>query len=208
VEQLVDQLSLSSSCVVVAPNYIPDPWPASNIPVLATGAFPAGVTPADGVNTCYQWIGTLSQNETPLVQSIQQYLQSKFPKLTHTGLVGMCFGAKVVFNAANDAQRASDGSLSAVAGCHAAFLSAADVSTLTIPMCLLNSKDDQYDALQPFLSAPPHFFKNFPTMHHGWMGSRGTGDDADTNFENEHVAEKYREGLQDLSNFFTKAFAS
>jgi dienelactone hydrolase len=210
VEQFVDQLASLSGYVVIAPNYIPDPWPVDNIPVLASGKFPAGVEPADGINVCYQWIMSLPQDQTDLIKAvIEEYIHSNYPMIQNVVLVGMCFGGKLAYNAA----KAGVGK--AVAGCHAGFITKDDIEQINVPMCLLNSKDEPplYDeevkpAMELKSFGAKNFYKNFPTMHHGWMGSRGTGTGANTDFANAAVVEKFAEGVHDLVNFFHTALLS
>jgi len=80
-------------------------------------------------------------------------------------------------------------------------------------MCLLNSSEEpgSYETdIKPVLmeEAKPfsskNVFKTFPTIYHGWMGTRGVG--SATDFNKQEVVNRYAEALADLVNFFLKAF--
>jgi hypothetical protein len=42
-------------------------------------------------------------------------------------------------------------------------------------------------------------------MHHGWLGTRGTGSDND--FERKELVEGFNEGIKDLTHFYKQALA-
>lgn len=122
--------------------------------------------------------------------------------VTKVGAVGMCWGAKPAFHAANK------GLVDAVAACHGSFLNKDDVKECEVPICLLNSKDEpeSYEKdLKPIMDgksfSDKNVFKNFPKAHHGWMGTRGIGDDTD--FSQQEIVDLFAEGISDLANFFT-----
>lgn len=205
-EQFADRLADTAGCIVCVPDLIGDAWPPENVPPTKEGKFPAGVEPADGVDVLVNWIMNHHNTRThrsEAFQAIKDYL-AKEHSVQKVGAVGMCWGAKVCWTAANK------GLVDAVAGCHGSFLTTADVESLTIPQCLLNSKEEpesyQTD-LKPILEKSPdkNVFKNFPTMHHGWMGTRGIG--ATTDFGKDEIATKFKEGVADLANFFKRALA-
>lgn len=204
-EQFADRLA-DMGFVVCVPDIIGDAWPAENVPPTKDGKFPAGVEPGDGTDVLFNWIMThentrLDRSDT--LEAVKAYLEKEY-SITKIGFVGMCWGAKVAFKAANKVP----GLMDAVAGCHASLLEKADVEALNIPICLLNSKDEPESygkEIKPILETKPKsFYKDFPTMHHGWMGTRGTG--ADTDFGNDEIATKFKEGLADLGSFFKAAF--
>jgi dienelactone hydrolase len=208
-EQLADALAQAGKCMVVMPDFMRgQPWPPSNVPVTKEGAFPEGVEPEDGVNVLYTWITThptCKFDREDEWTAVKTYLVETH-QVTKVGAVGMCWGGKVAFVAA------AGGLLDAVATCHGSFLEAADIQAIHVPICMLNSKDEpeQYQTdLKPLILVEPspnnkNVFKNFPTMHHGWMGTRGTG--ADTDFGQQEIRDRFSEGVTDLVNFFTAAF--
>jgi dienelactone hydrolase len=136
--------------------------------------------------------------------AVKEYLGATYG-IEKFGLVGMCWGAKVAFTCLNNKPDLAG----AIAACHGSLLNVSDVEHLSVPICLLNSKDEPeaYSTeIEPFLRAKSsiNVFKTFPKMHHGWMGTRGTG--ADTDFGNQEIVEGFREGIADLANFFREAF--
>ena len=204
-EQFADRLAEAAGCIVCVPDLIGDAWSPENVPPSKQGKFPAGVEPEDGVDVLVHWIlnhHNTRADRSEAFQAIKDYLAKEY-SIQKVGAVGMCWGAKVCWNAANK------GLVDAVAGCHASFLEVADVENLSIPQCLLNSKDEpeSYKTdLKPILDkSDKNFFKHFPTMHHGWMGTRGIGDTTD--FSREEVANKFKEALADLTAFFKKSLA-
>jgi dienelactone hydrolase len=208
-EQLADALAQAGKCIVVIPDFLHgQAWAPSNVmPVTKEGAFPRGVEPADGVEVLGKWIMTHPNcrfDREDEWTAVKTYL-TETQKVTKVGAVGMCWGGKVAFVAA----AAENGLfLDAVATCHGSFLEVADVQAINVPICMLNSKDEpekyQTDLKPIIVVEPKNVFKNFPTMHHGWMGTRGTG--ADTDFGQQEICDRFSEGVTDLVNFFTAAF--
>jgi dienelactone hydrolase len=207
-EQFADHLSSAmGECIICVPNMIPDPWPAENVPPSKDGKFPAGVEPADGIEVLVNWIlhhpsCRLDRLET--LAAVKGYLISTHG-VEKVGLVGMCWGAKVAFSCLNKKADLAD----AIAACHGSFLNVSDVELLSVPICLLNSKDEPESyakEIEPILKAKSstNVFKTFPEMHHGWMGTRGTG--AVTDFVSQEIVQGFLEGIADLANFFAEAF--
>ena len=209
-EQFADRLSDSLDCLVCVPDLIVNAWPPENVPPTKDGAFPPGVEPAEGVEVLYNWIMTHNDcrvDRADDLKALKEALVSKYG-IAKIGAVGMCWGAKVAFTAAIKNKDWAD----AVAACHGSFLDKADAETLEIPMCLLNSKDEPptYESeIKPVLESKSfknkNVFKNFPNMHHGWMGTRGAG--ADTDFAKKELVDGFQEGINDLTAFFAKALA-
>lgn len=139
-EQFADYLAEATGYVVCVPDIIGDAWDPKNIPPTKEGKFPAGVEPAEGVEVLINWILThhntrLDRSES--IEAVKKYLEKAY-KITKLGVVGMCWGAKVAFTAANKTPEVFD----AIASCHGSFLEKADVEKLDVPMCFLNSKDE------------------------------------------------------------------
>jgi dienelactone hydrolase len=206
-QQFADSLSVSlGGCIVCVPDFIPDPWPASNVPPSKEGKFPSGVEPADGMDVFIDWImhhHSCRLDRLESVTAVKKYLATNYG-VEVLGIVGMCLGAKLAFTCLNKQPDLVD----AIAACHGSFLNAGDVQDVTVPICLLNSKDEPESyttEIEPILKAKSNsnVFKTFPTMHHGWMGTRGPG--AVTDFENEEVVLGFQEGIFDLATFFAGA---
>ena len=123
-------------------------------------------------------------------------------------MVGMCWGAKVAFLAAKQA-----GLVQAIASCHGSLLEKADAEAVDIPICMLDSKEEPESyqkEIKPVMEsksfAEKNVYKVFPTMHHGWMGTRGVS--SVTDFEKDEVQLRWNEGMVDLVNFFTSTLAA
>lgn len=209
-KQLADHLATKcgKDYVVCVPDFMRgQAWPLSNIPPTKAGKFPKGVEAADGVDVLVNWIKThptCEKDRTDEIRQVKQYLTSRYKGLSKIGMVGMCWGAKVTFLAGSR----TEGLLDCVASCHGSFLTTEDAEALMVPTCMLNSKDEPESyrtELQPILESKPfasqNVFREFPTMHHGWMGTRGVG--ADTDFTVEEIRAKYMEGMETLAGFFT-----
>lgn len=206
-QQFADRLSEAlGGCIVCVPDLIPDPWPASNVPPSKEGKFPSGVDPADGTDVLVSWILNHPSCRLDRLESllaVKNYLVATHG-VEKLGIVGMCWGAKVAFTCINKRSDLAD----AVAACHGSFLTASDVQEVSVPICLLNSKDEPESyttEIEPILKAKSsnNVFKTFPNMHHGWMGTRGTG--AVTDFESDSIVQGFQEGISDLAAFFAGA---
>ena len=207
-QQFADALASATGYVVCMPTFIIDPWDPNNIPPSKGGKFPAGVEPADGVDVLVTWITTMPDCRTDRadqIQTVKAYLTKEY-SITKFGAVGMCWGAKVCFDAAGK------GLVDTVAACHGSFLTKEDAEQCNVPMCLLNSKDEPESYAQeikPVMESKPfrdkNVFKDYPNIHHGWMGTRGIG--ADTDFSHQDQVEMFAQGISDLTNFFANALA-
>jgi dienelactone hydrolase len=206
-QQFADTLSAAlGGCIVCVPDLIPDPWPASNVPPSKEGKFPSGVEPADGMDVFINWI---MHHRSCRLDRLESLAAVKNYLVTHhgvekLGIVGMCWGAKLAFKCLDERSDLAD----AIAACHGSFLNASDVQDVSVPICLLNSKDEPESyttELEPILKAKSssNVFKTFPSMHHGWMGTRGPG--AVTDFDNDEIVQGFRECISDLATFFAGA---
>jgi len=208
-----DHLANGLQCPVVIPDFFRgDPWPIDNLPPVKEGKFPKGVEPEDGYGALMKWMASNPhcRGERPdEIQAIKSFLQTEFPSVTKIGIVGLCWGAKVAYESA----AADDRSLiAAVAGVHPAPLTKEVIEKIQVPMCLLNSKDEGEvftTDIQPTMAAKPfaekNLFKVFPTMWHGWMGTRRMPDLSEDVLQDQQV--QYAQGMADLVGFFCKALA-
>lgn len=211
-EQLADRLKESMNgddCVVCMPDFMRGRgWDPTNIPPTKDGKFPEGVEPEDGINPLFNWImthPTCNFDRNDEIQKVKEYLVNTY-QVEKIGMVGICWGGKVTFLAAKE-----QGLVDAIATCHGSLLEKADAEAVTVPVCMLDSKEEPETyktELRPVLQEKSNLslFKDFPTMHHGWMGTRGVG--SDTDFGDDEVRKQYAQGVMDLVNFFTKVFAA
>lgn len=87
----------------------------------------------------------------------------------------------------------------AAAECHPAMVDAAEADNISIPLCMLASKDEPAEDVKKFeesLQADKHV-ETFSDQIHGWMGAR-----ADLSVPRNR--EEYQRGYQILLHFFAK----
>lgn len=207
-QQFADALAQATDYVVCMPAFIKDPWDPSNIPPTIDGKFPEGIEPADGTDVLINWIlnsPDMRIDRDDQFQAVKAFLTKEY-RVKKLGAVGMCWGAKPAFHAAGN------GLIDAVAACHGSFLNKDDAKQCDVPMCLLNSKDEPETYatdIKPVMESKPfkdkNVYKDYPNIHHGWMGTRGIG--ADTDFSQQEQVEMFAQGISDLTNFFANAFA-
>ena len=112
------------------------------------------------------------------INSVAASIGSKYPSVQKIGAFGMCYGGKVLIQAAIQPGTA----IQASAQGHPSRLSAEDAKGLKTPHLILASKDESaedvsaFDKVQKPLGSETH---TYPTMHHGWMGARAKLDDDD-----------------------------
>jgi dienelactone hydrolase len=77
------------------------------------------------------------------------------------------------------------------------MLDPADAKDVTVPMCVLASKDESADDVSAFKAnlKVPHHVETFADQIHGWMAARADLDDP-------NVSAKYREGYRTVLDFF------
>jgi hypothetical protein len=81
------------------------------------------------------------------------------------------------------------------------LLDAADAAKVTIPMCVLGSKDEKAEDLEAFghaLKVEKHI-ERFDDQLHGWMSARA-------DLEDERVKREYERGYKTVLGFFGKHF--
>ena len=117
-----------------------------------------------------------------LVKAIREHS----PKIEKVAVLGMCWGGKVGLvqeetqgNTADMSQivsltSQSDTPFTAAAEVHPAMVDSNDAKGITIPLCMLASKDEDKDAVKKFeeeLKVPKHV-ETFDDQIHGWMAAR------------------------------------
>ncbi|KYK61022.1 c30d10.14-like protein [Drechmeria coniospora] len=124
-----------------------------------------------------------------------QAMKAENPSVKACGIVGMCWGGKVVALSV----KAPSNPFSAAAMVHPAMVDAADADGISTPLALLASKEEPVDEVQKFkdaLAGPKHV-EIFKDQIHGWMAARSDLSDA-------HVRDEYMRGYKTLLAFFAK----
>lgn len=126
------------------------------------------------------------------ISEITEDLKQKYPSIESWGVVGYCWGAKMVSVACCDGRL-----FKAAAECHPAMLDVEDAKKVQIPIVILASKDEDKDVVKDFeasLQVPCHV-EIYADQVHGWMAARANLDDARPKSE-------YERGYRTLVNFF------
>jgi len=126
------------------------------------------------------------------VPKVLDELKKENPSITSWGIVGYCWGGKIV---ALSSQAGTP--FKAAAVCHPAMVDPADAAKVTIPYAILPSKDEDKETCNKFMSElkVTHVCEFFPTQVHGWMAAR-------SNLEDEKVRSEYERGYKILLDFF------
>ena len=101
-------------------------------------------------------------------------LQTKFPDIQAWGIVGYCWGGKIVNLVSQQGSR-----FKAAASCHPAMVDANDAPGVTIPFLMLPSQGEEkkdVEAWQQNIKAK-HQVTWFPEQVHGFMAARGNLED-------------------------------
>ncbi|KAI9786315.1 MAG: hypothetical protein M1816_008056 [Peltula sp. TS41687] len=127
------------------------------------------------------------------IPTVVRKLGEQYPNIENWGIVGFCWGGKVVSLATG-----TDAKLfKAAAACHPAFVDPNDANNIAVPICVLPSKDEDPKAVEQFEKnlKVEHRIETFHDQDHGWMGARG-------NLEDERVKSEYERGYKILLDFF------
>jgi len=126
-------------------------------------------------------------------------LSAANPQITSWGVVGYCWGGKVISLAVSK----PDTNPFAVAGvCHPGMIEATDMAAVKVPFILLASGDESEDHVreaEKALTVPKHV-EIFKDQIHGWMAAR-------SNLADERVKAEYARGYKTLLDFFAKHWA-
>lgn len=132
-----------------------------------------------------------------LVAPLMAEIMAKNPHIKEWGVVGYCWGAKMV------AINSREGSVfKAGAMLHPSLLDQGDAGKVVVPMCVLSSVDEIPEEVDPWCEtlksiSPESFTEVFEDQVHGWMSSRA-------DFENQHNFEEFLRGYKILREFFAK----
>ncbi|EMC94687.1 hypothetical protein BAUCODRAFT_73600 [Baudoinia panamericana UAMH 10762] len=119
-------------------------------------------------------------------------IQKKHSEIKEWGIVGFCWGGKIVNLASQQGTQ-----FKAAAACHPAMVDANDASGITIPIAMLPSKDEPKDDVEKWEKnlKVPHIVEWFDQQVHGFMAARG-------DLKNESVKKDYEKAYGLLLNFF------
>jgi len=128
------------------------------------------------------------------VNSVMSELLSKNAGIQNWGIVGYCWGGKIV-----NLVSTTGTPFKAAATCHPAMVDPNDATNVTIPMMMLPSKDEDQEAVDNYEKnlEVPHQVEWFKDQIHGFMAARG-------DLEKEDVKAAYEKAYQLLLNFFHK----
>ncbi|PHH87121.1 hypothetical protein CDD83_9282 [Cordyceps sp. RAO-2017] len=121
-------------------------------------------------------------------------VKDKNPSVSKMGILGYCWGGKVVALST----RAAD-PFAVAAAIHPAMVDPADAAAVAVPTLLLASKDEpaaDVAAFEAALKTPKHV-ETFPDQIHGWMAARGDLSDP-------RVRAEYERGYKTVLTFFEK----
>jgi dienelactone hydrolase len=121
-------------------------------------------------------------------------IEKLYPNIKTWGIVGFCWGGKVVSLVTSGSDKFSAG-----AEVHPAMVDPADAEKIKIPLALLASKDENPEDVKKFeanLTGPKHV-ETFGDQIHGWMAAR-------SDLEDPRVKQEYERGYKTLLEFFAK----
>lgn len=128
------------------------------------------------------------------IPKVIQEIQSKNSNIKEWGIVGYCWGGKIV-----SLSSGKNSAFKAAAAAHPAMVDPNDAKNVSIPFCLLPSKDEDKEAVEGFEKnlTVPHHLQWFDDQVHGFMAARG-------DLSQQNVKEKYEQGYKVLLDFFHK----
>ncbi|KAI9887900.1 MAG: hypothetical protein M1823_000288 [Watsoniomyces obsoletus] len=132
------------------------------------------------------------QKVAPRIIKVAGLLSEKYPNIQSWGIVGFCWGGKMVSITSGEGTP-----FKVAAECHPAMLDPEDAGEITIPLIMLASKDEGAETVKAFqekLKVKNHV-ERFGDQIHGWMAARG-------NLEDPKVKTEYERGYKTLLTFF------
>ncbi|KKA27781.1 hypothetical protein TD95_004970 [Thielaviopsis punctulata] len=131
----------------------------------------------------------------PKVAAYIAAARAKFPAVTDWAVVGFCWGGKVVSAVA----KAPDTPFKAAAEVHPAMVDPEEAKGISIPLCMLASKDEDAEAVKKFEEnlSGEKYVEIYADQIHGWMAAR-------SNLKDERNKEEYARGYKKLLEFFGK----
>ncbi|CAK7263638.1 hypothetical protein SEPCBS57363_000670 [Sporothrix epigloea] len=118
-----------------------------------------------------------------------------FPTIKAWGVVGFCWGGKVVSLITASAENP----FAAGAECHPAMVDPKDAPGIKVPLAMLASKDEPANDVEAFEKnlTVPHHVETFSDQVHGWMAARA-------DLKDERVKSEYVRGYKTVVEFFGK----
>lgn len=109
-------------------------------------------------------------------------------------ILGYCWGGKMACLASGQGSP-----FKAAIQCHPAMLAPEDARSVTVPMAVLASKDEDGKDVQSFCNnlRVPNYVETFSTQIHGWMAARSDLRDIE-------VLRKYEQGYETVLKFCRK----
>lgn len=132
-----------------------------------------------------------------LVPGYAQAIKDSSPSISKLGILGFCWGGKVVALSV----KAGTNPFSVAATAHPGMVDPADAEGLTIPFILLASGEEPEDTIKEFEDAlkVPNHVETFKDQIHGWMAAR-------SDLQDPRVREEYERGYKTVLTFFGKHF--
>ncbi|KAB5562690.1 hypothetical protein GE09DRAFT_960491 [Coniochaeta sp. 2T2.1] len=144
------------------------------------------------------WFGKHAPNETAdKVPGIVKELQEKNAGIKSWGILGYCWGGKVVSLVTSSS---SNNPFSIAAECHPAMVDPSEAAGIKVPFILLASKEEPVDKVKEFeskLAVPAKHVETFGDQVHGWMAARADLSDS-------RVKDEYTRGYKTVLEFFGK----
>ena len=148
------------------------------------------------------------------IPGLLKEIEKQYPEIQKWGVVGFCWGGKVVSLTSGD-----NSPYKAAAECHPAMVDPEDAEKIKIPLAMLASKDEPAEDVKKFeekLTGPKHF-ETFGDQIHGFSklpfnrypNQKLSADGvvlvaARADLEDPRVKEEYERGYKTLLTFFGK----
>ncbi|KAI3397814.1 hypothetical protein diail_10347 [Diaporthe ilicicola] len=133
----------------------------------------------------------------PKAHSTVKAAQEKYPNIKEWGVVGFCWGSKVISLSLSG----GDSPFKIAAECHPAMVDPSDAEKIKVPLIMLASKDEDAGDVKEFeaaLTGPKHV-EIFDDQIHGWMAAR-------SDLTDKRVQEEYTRGYKTVLTFFANYF--
>lgn len=147
-----------------------------------------------------QALGNFFQNQgaapkTALkIPGLLKEIEKQYSGIKIWGVAGFCWGGKIV---SLTSQQGTP--FTAAAECHPGMVDPSEASSISIPLCMLASKDEPTEDVKKFEAnlKGPKYVEIFGDQIHGWMAAR-------SDLDNERVKSEYERGYKTLLEFFAK----
>lgn len=129
------------------------------------------------------------------IPGVVKDVEKQYPTIKTWGIIGFCWGGKIV----SLVNSTSDTAFKAGVECHPAMVDPADAEKITVPLCLLASRDEDAEAVKKFAAnlKVPKYIETFSDQIHGFMAARADLEDA-------RVKQEYERGYKTVLGFFAK----